>query len=96
MDGERFKSAMADVSKEFENPTAVLTARDLTKEQRIRLLNQWETDLRLLLVASEENMPGTDPGKTGEKLSEVRKALHTLGAAAPTGDDGAPTKTGGA
>ncbi|MGE0716839.1 MAG: hypothetical protein AB7P02_15465 [Alphaproteobacteria bacterium] len=93
MDGTRFESALTDVSKEFENPTAILTAKDLTKEQRIELLQQWDHDLRLMLVASDENMASAEPGLTAEKLTEVRQALKTLGIEAA--EAGAPTKTGG-
>ncbi len=90
----RFKEAFGDVSRIFKSPRAVLEASDLDRQQKIDLLKQWETDLRLLMVASEENMTGNVPGRTAELLREVLRGLTTLGV-----DEGqapaAPTKSGG-
>jgi hypothetical protein len=78
----RFAEARTDVSKVFDTPADILTASDLTEAQKIDLLRQWESDLRLLLVAAEENMPETGKGgATAERLRAVRHALETLGAA---------------
>ena len=91
----RFQEALSDVSQVFDDPRSILAADDLTREQKIALLKQWETDLRLLLVASEENMTGdAAPGATAELLQECRRALAKLGAT--DGGGGAPTKQGGA
>jgi hypothetical protein len=90
----RFKEALGDVSRVFKTPQAVLEASDLDRQQKIDLLRQWETDLRLLMVASEENMTGNMPGRTAELLREVLRCLDALG----IGEDQAqptPTKSGG-
>ena len=90
----RFKEALGDVSRIFKTPRAVLEASDLDRQQKIDLLKQWETDLRLLMVASEENMTGNVPGRTAELLRDVLRSLNGLGG----GDDQAqpaPTKSGG-
>ena len=91
----RFEQALGDVSKVFPNPRAVAEATDLTTPQKIDLLKQWETDLRLLMVASEENMPGTAPGRTAELLSTVLKSLSKLGVSGEESRQ-APNKSGGA
>ncbi len=90
----RFDRALADVSKIFKKPQAIVDAEDLTSEQKIKLLNQWETDLRLLMVASEENMTGDESGRTAELLRTVLKALHDLGVSKSEAQQ-APNKSGG-
>ena len=94
MTGSRFKQALADVSKTFRTPQAILEAADLSRQQKIDLLKQWETDLRLLMVASEENMTGNVPGRTAELLRQVLQSLDVLGAR-PGEEQKAPTKAGG-
>ena len=89
----RFKEALGDVSRIFKTPRAVLEASDLDRQQKVDLLKQWETDLRLLMVASEENMTGNVPGRTAELLREVLRCLNTLGDEDQT--QPAPTKSGG-
>jgi hypothetical protein len=79
MTGTRFKEALGDVSKTFRTPQAILEAADLSRQQKIDLLKQWETDLRLLMVASDENMTGNVPGRTAELLRQVLQGLEELG-----------------
>ncbi len=90
----RFRRVLGDVSREFDHPRAILGSDDLTAEQKIRLLKEWELDLRGLQVASEENMiDENNSGAAAELLQECRRALMKL-----EGDDGdsggAPTKAG--
>jgi superoxide dismutase, Fe-Mn family len=75
-----FEQAKQDVSKAFKRPQDVAEAKNLTPVQKIELLKQWEMDLRQLMVASEENMPGTAPGQTAETMRNVRVLLTKLGA----------------
>jgi len=89
----RFEKAKQDVSKIFATPGELCDARDLSSEEKIYLLKQWETDLRLLMVASEENMPGTNPGRTAELLQSVHQKLDELGA--PKTETAAVNKAGG-
>ena len=77
----RFDQAKQDVGKIFGAPEDVYSASDLSKEQKIFLLRQWETDLRLLMVASDESMASTTPGRTADLLQQVRQTLTCLGAA---------------
>jgi hypothetical protein len=91
----RFEEALTDVSKVFGRPEDILSAADLTEAQKIALLKQWDTDLRLLMVASEENMTGTTaPGRTAELLQSVHKVMNRLGHG-PTEEKSSPNKAGG-
>jgi hypothetical protein len=95
MHPNRFSRMLGDVSREFDSPRDILDSHDLSPEQKVKLLNEWELDLRELQVASEENMTGdTSSGTTAELLRECRLTLARLGATG--GDSGsAPTKQGG-
>ncbi|HEY2111611.1 MAG TPA: hypothetical protein VGH25_07770 [Dongiaceae bacterium] len=91
----RFDEALTDVSKIFKRPEDILGAADLSEAQKIALLKQWDTDLRLLMVASEENMTGTAaPGRTAELLQSVHKAMTRLGHGL-TEENRSPSKAGG-
>jgi len=59
-------------------PQQLLARDDLTREQKIGILRQWEQDLRELMVAEEENMMAAEPMNVS--LDEVLVALGTLGA----------------
>jgi hypothetical protein len=94
MHPSRFHRMIGDVSREFEHPRAILGDHELSTEQKIRLLKEWELDLRELQVAAEENMiDENSPGTTGELLQECRRALNQLDATDAEGG-GVPTKTG--
>ena len=77
----RFDEALTDVSKVFGRPEDILSAADLTEAQKVALLKQWDTDLRLLMVASEENMTGAAAAgrTTAELLQSVHKVMTRLG-----------------
>lgn len=92
----RFDEALTDVSKVFGRPEDILSAADLTEAQKVTLLKQWDTDLRLLMVASEENMTGpAAPGRTtAELLQSVHKVMTRLGHG-PTEENRSPNKGGG-
>lgn len=93
MDQQSFDELVADVSKHFATPAAVLAAETLTREQKLALLRQWEYDLQLLQVATEENMTGdSSPGANAETLREVHAAAEKLGA--DLDPDGGAAKTG--
>jgi hypothetical protein len=81
MDQESFDKLVSDVSKHFATPEALLADDALTREQKLSLLRQWEYDLHLLQVATEENMTGdAAPGANAEKLRQVHAAAEQLGA----------------
>jgi hypothetical protein len=70
--------AIADPSRMFPNPTAVLEAKDLSKEEKIKILQSWEHDAKRLLESADENMTD-ERGREGNQLPEIQKALRTLG-----------------
>ncbi len=85
-----------DVARSFKSPQDILNNDDLATEQKIKLLKEWEIDLRQLMVASEENMPSDNKsGATGDMLMKVSKALSTLGSQSEATKEHPPTKTGG-
>jgi phage portal protein BeeE len=98
MNNARFEDALTDVAKVFADPKDIIGAEDLSQQQKVKLLRQWEFDLRENLVASEENMTAetTPEGHSAELLRGVRKALISMGAVDHKDESAAPTKTGGA
>ena len=96
MNNARFDDALTDVTKTYAHPADIVSAQDLSHQQKVKLLRQWELDLRENLVASEENMTAPAPeGHSAELLRGVRRALLSLGAADHRDEAAAPTKTGG-
>jgi len=97
MNNARFDDVLTDVSKAYRHPDEIVDSTELSQPQKVKLLRQWEFDLRENLVASEENMTASLPeGHSAELLRGVRKALLGLGAADHKDETAAPTKTGGA
>jgi hypothetical protein len=89
MDEHTFDEVFADVSKHFASPDALLAREDLTREQKLALLRQWEYDLHLMQVATEENMTSdATPGNNAEKIRQVRAAAEKLGADVDSGGSG--------
>lgn len=93
MQNKQFDSAMQDVAKAYNSPAALLADDDLTRPQKLKLLQQWDYDLGLLLVAAEENMAGPGSGVTSERLRAVRDAIARLGVESDP-DTTAPNKMG--
>lgn len=81
-----FDAAIQAPATVFARPADIVTAPGLTREQRIRLLRQWEWEALQLEVATEENMPGRNPDRT--PLSEIREALKRVGATGEPGSAG--------
>jgi hypothetical protein len=98
MDKQDFEKALLDVSKVFDSPEDIGRQADLTRAQKLKLLQQWEYDLQLLLVAAEENMPAqgktSEPGKTAELVQRIHKLVAQMGAEADP-EKGGPAKAGG-
>jgi hypothetical protein len=79
----RFSEAKDDVAQVFPEPEDLVAATDLSREEKLDLLRQWEHDLRLLQVASED-LPGVDAGtevRTAERLARVQAAIDAVAAA---------------
>ncbi len=98
MDKQDFEKALLDVSKVFGAPEDICHHADLTREQKLKLLQQWEYDLQLLMVAAEENMPSqgktSEPGRTAELMQRIHKLVAQMGAEADP-EKGGPAKAGG-
>ena len=60
----------------FAEPRDVLADRRLSRDTKLRLLQQWERDARELAVAEDEGMTGGEESMLGR----VRHALRHLGA----------------
>ncbi len=101
MEAKRFDEVQKDVAANFATPGAILGDSELEPRQKVKLLQQWEYDLRQMLVASEENMTDQTAAQGGsaELLRKVRKALAALEEAHPglaEEAQGASAKAGGA
>jgi hypothetical protein len=60
-------------------PQQLVAREDLSRAQKIEILQQWELDLRERMVADDENMPSAEPDSI--TLDDVLQALDALGAA---------------
>lgn len=74
----RLQRALLDPSAVFDSPEEVAAAPDLEDEDKIRVLQRWESDAEQLQVATDENMGGDDVDD-GALLKRVRDALATIG-----------------
>lgn len=63
----------------FHNsPRELLDNRDFSRDEKLKMLDDWAYDERVKSVAEEENMPAQNANHTS-KLSEVLDALQELG-----------------
>ena len=69
------EAALLDPALAFDQPQDVVTARDLPRDVKLRLLQQWERDARALAVAEEEGMTGGEESM----LARVLRAQLDLG-----------------
>ena len=74
------EKALLDPGLVFKTPDEVLAEKDLSREQKIKILQKWEYDARELEVAEEEGMKGPKL----VSLDDVLRALRSLGAPADT------------
>ena len=93
IDKEKAKTNPGSV---FDKPEDVVTNKDLQPGEKVKVLQEWELEARLIDVAIDEGM--TKKGEEGSNkvavkslLPEVKKAQQDLGAK-PIPDDGAPTR----
>jgi len=85
------KKALLDPAGTFDQPDDIVRRRDVPRDVKLRLLEQWEREARSLAVAEEEGMTGGEESMLGR----VRRAIAALGG---DGDEptGATTKHGAA
>ena len=77
-------AASRSLTSVFQDPMEVVGHRGITRQQKIRILKQWEIDARGLAVAEAEGMIGGEP----DMLQRVMHAIDEL--------DAKPAKRGGA
>jgi len=70
-------AAIADPSRVFANPMAVLEAKDLSRDEKVLVLQNWELDAKRLLESADENMTD-ERGRERNQLPEIHKALRAL------------------
>ena len=68
------EQAKLNPSSVFSNPKEVLSCDDISLEDKIAILKQWQYDAIELSVAEEENMAGGE----SSFLSRISQALHNL------------------
>jgi hypothetical protein len=64
----------AQPADHFGSPSELLNAVQLDREQKLAALRSWETDERLRMTATEENMAGGPPNL----LRQVQACLRAL------------------
>ncbi|TVQ85036.1 MAG: hypothetical protein EA400_16575 [Chromatiaceae bacterium] len=75
----------------MEHPRDVLSREDLSRSEKIAVLEQWAQDLREQMVAEEEGMASAG-ASLGQTLAEALQGLDSLGA--PERQAPVPTKHG--
>jgi hypothetical protein len=68
------EKAKLNPAASFKSPQEVTSNRELSREQKIEILQRWEQDAMAMEVAEEEGMPGPQP----KLLQPIRDALHAL------------------
>lgn len=72
-----------DPSAAFADPCEVLCQRRLTRDEKVRVLEQWRYDLVQLQVASDENLVGD--GEGAARIRKIDECLRQLQADRATG-----------
>ena len=69
-----FEKAKLNAAAVFKSPQEVASSQELSREQKIEILQRWEQDARSMEVAEEESMTNRQP----KLLQPIRDALHAL------------------
>jgi hypothetical protein len=83
------KKALLDPASAFGEPADIVRS-DLSRRDKLRLLEQWEREARALAVADDEGMTGGEESM----LARVRRAIAALGGAEAVDQSGTATKHG--
>jgi len=75
MDREAYEKALLNPADTFGDPQDVVASQDLTREQKVEILERWKHDAEELVVASGEGMSG---GDAQPALRRVTKALDAV------------------
>jgi hypothetical protein len=71
--------AIADPLRVFNTPMEVVEASELSWEEKVKILENWELDARRLIESAGENMID-QKGRERDQLPEIQSALRKLGA----------------
>ena len=69
-----FEKAKLNAAAVFKSPQEVVSSQELSREQKIEILQRWEQEAMSMEVADEESMTGPQP----KLLQPIRDALHAL------------------
>jgi hypothetical protein len=77
---QRPSARRRDVERLFEDPAKVVENEELSKADKLKILENWKLDLIELQRANDENMAryGRDGGDVAESLRAVSMALESL------------------
>lgn len=80
MNKARLSEAIQNPSRIFRSPDEVLAQDNISQDDKLKILESWETDQNLLMTAEEENMPPNAPnqGVAAEKLKLIISAKEKL------------------
>jgi hypothetical protein len=70
--------AKLDPGSVFRAPNEVLSAEELSAEDKRAILVRWEADTEALLRATEEGMPPSDKRSPAELLRVLHEAMRQL------------------
>ncbi|MBS0357955.1 MAG: hypothetical protein JSS53_01595 [Proteobacteria bacterium] len=73
------EQARLDPAEVFRSPEEILNSDDLTRTEKIDILERWAYEERQLMIAEEENMP-IHSRDTNNLLDRILDALMKLGA----------------
>ncbi|MGE3832124.1 MAG: hypothetical protein AB7F76_14100 [Parvibaculaceae bacterium] len=71
--------AISDPLRVFKTPAEVVEATDLSTDEKVKILENWELDARRLIESAGENMID-EKGRERDQLPEIQYALRKLGA----------------
>lgn len=69
-----YDKALLDPSAIFKHPSEVLADTDLSKQQKIKILEQWAYDAKEIETADSENMQG----ESASMLHRIMECLQQL------------------
>lgn len=77
---QRRSASSRDVERLFEDPAKVADNEELSKADKLKILENWKLDLIELQRANDENMAryGREGGDVAESLRAVSMALESL------------------
>ncbi|RZQ57136.1 hypothetical protein CWI82_07665 [Pseudidiomarina tainanensis] len=69
----RLDAILRDPSAVYNKPSDILNDTNLSDNEKLEVLEQWEYDARELQVAADENMPGSQEAPLDEILAAKKK-----------------------